>query len=333
MASFNLLSGLLGGSSGVRGSNPSPNGQGQSNTQLFQTSTTSLSSATQTLNINNIKAPNNYIAHNIYLDFNVTDTTGTTVPSGVNSAETAFTLLSITGASGKQLINVQPNSGDPLRRLQHRFNPTGYYNTPPTPADSSASTAYSVNYTVLLQNWTIYPEEFAGQGLSCQIGLNTLSSRATTLNSMTSTVQVTAYADFVPLVNPLPRTVVRVKPVTGIAAANFDFGTYLDTAPILDISVDAGADSNISSTNSFNVLQNNVPFVSNATYQNVINQEDLLYNITTPHIAGFFPLNVLKGMKVLNAASNKESVQVNFSTAPDASGTSGQANLYMIEAV
>lgn len=339
MASFNLLGSVLNKTSAP--ANPPSNSgavnqKPQSNVQLFQTSVTSLSSSLQTININNIKAPNNYIMSNLQLDINVIDTTGgTSAPSGVNSIDSAITSFSLTGATGTQLLNLQnANNGDPFRKFQHRLNTSGYYNTPPTPADSSTSTAYSVDYNVLLGNWTIYPQDFAGQGLSCQIGLNTLSSRATTLNSMTSTVQVTAYADFVPLANPLRRTVLRQKPVTGIAAANFDFGTYLDTSPIIDLSIDVGsADSKIASGGAINVLQNNVPLISNSAYQNVINREDQLYNITTPHITGYFPLNVLRGMTVLNAAVNKESVQVNFTAQPNASGTTGQANVYMIEAI
>lgn len=325
------------GSHGVPPANSGAvNQKPQSNVQLFQTSVTSLSSVFQTINVNNIKAPNNHIMSNLQLDIEVIDTTGaTTAPAGVNSIDSAITSFSLTGATGAQLINLQnANAGDPFEKLQHRLNPSGYYNTPPTPADSSTSTSYTADYNVLLNNWTVYPQDFAGQGLSCQIGINTLSSRATTLNSMTSTIQITAYADFVPLANPLPRTVLRQKPVTGIAAANFDFGTYLDTSPILDLSIDVGsADSKIASGGAINILQNNVPLISNSAYQNVINREDQLYNITTPHITGYFPLNVLRGMTMLNAAVNKESVQINFASAPNASGTSGQANVYMIEAI
>lgn len=326
MASLNLLGGLTRRTQSPSANNAKP----QSNTQLFQSSTTSLTAATQTITVNNIKNPNGYAAHNIIFDLNITDTTSTTVPSGVNAVNSAYTSFQVIGASGRQLLNIQPNSGDPFERLQHRLNlANGMYNTSPTPADSATSTTYSSDYIPIFHDWVIYPEEFP---LEVKFTLNTLSSRATTLNSMTSTAQVTMYADFVPLARALPRTILRVKPVTGIAAANFDFGTYLDAAPLIDVSVDAGADTNISASNSINVAVNNNALISNTAYQSVINREDYLYSgISSPHIGGFFPLNVLNGMPVLNPRAEKDTVEFNFSSQPSASGTTGQANLYMIE--
>lgn len=330
MASFNLLNGLMGNKSGGSSTGTTSNVKPQSNVQLFQSSATSLSSVPQTIIQNQIRNPNGYAMSGLFIDLNVTDTTGSSsAPSGVNSIETAFTSLVITGATGKQLLKCNPNSGDQLRKLQHRFNQNGYYNTPPTPADSAVSTAYSVDYLVMLHNWVIAAKEFP---LTVEWQLNTLSSRATTLNSMTSTAQITMYADFVPLKSSLPPTVIKIKPVTGIAASTFNFQTYLDTTPIIDLSLDVGsADTVISSTNSFNILVNNVPLVANSAYQNVINAEDRLYPITTPHITGYFPLNVLSGMTTLNPAVEQDSVEVDFTSAPDASGTSGRATLYMIE--
>jgi hypothetical protein len=267
--------------------------------------------------------------HNLAIELAVTDTTSTTVPSGVNSVETALTRFTIFGQSGKQLLDVQPNANDKFRRLMHRLNTTGYYNTPPTPADSAVSTDYTATYHVLLSNWVIYPEEFP---LTVQYTFNTLSSRATTLNSMTSTASVTAYGDFVALASGLRRSVIRVKPVTGVTATNYDFSTFLDSAPILDLSVDVGnADSNIASgPGGINVAVNNNSLIPNTSYQNVINAEDRLYNITTPHITGYFPINVLGGMKVINPSIEKDTFQVNFSTAPNCVN-SGEADLILIE--
>jgi len=306
------------------------NAQPQSNTQIFQSVVVPLAATPQTQTITQIKNPNNLAAHNLVLDFNVTDTTGGGgVPTGVASAETAFINITITGATGRQLMNVNPSSGDPMRKLQHRFNKNGYYNTPPTPSDAAPATPYSVDYNVLLKNWVIYPNEWP---LQVQFTTNTQSSRATVLNAMTSTVQLTAYADFVPLLTALPRTVIRVKPVTGIAAAIFDFQTYLDSSPLLDVSIDVGTDTNLNAQNSINVLVNNTPLVTNSAYQTVINNEDQDYPIPTPHIDGYFPLNVLRGMTTLYPATTKDDINLNFGTAPTASGVTGQANLYMIEA-
>lgn len=315
-----------------QGAGPAPAVAPQSNVQLFQSSALSMGAATQNQNINLIKNPNGLPAHGIKIAFTVVDTTGSSsAPSGVNSIETAFTQFTLTGATGRQLLNCQPNSGDPFRRWQHRLNPSGYYNTPPTPSDSSTSTSYTSVYNVLLNNWTIDPIEFP---LTAAWTVNTEASRATTLNGMTSTAQVAMYADFVPLASALPRSILKVKPVTGVGATNFDLGPFLDYAPILDLTVDVGsADTNISASNSLNVLVNNVPLIpQNTVYQNVIDREDLLYNISTPHITGVFPLNVLNGMRTLNPKNEADSVLFNFASAPNAGGTSDQSNLYMIEA-
>jgi len=306
----------------------------QSNALLFQTSTTSLATTGQTIVQNNIKNPNGLPMHNLYIDLNVTDTTGnTTAPVTPTSAETAFTQFTITGASGKQLLNINPSQSDRFRKLQHRLNNYGYYNTPPTPTDTATATTYSADYQVLLQNWVIYPEEFP---LTFTIVTNTLASRATTVNLMTSTVQVTAYGDFVPLQRALPRTVIRIKPITGVTAStNFDFSTYLDSVPILDLSFDVGdLDSNIASgSGAINLLSNNNALIPNTAYQTVINRENQLYPISTPHIVGYFPINVLNGMKVINPATEKVTFQVNFSAdAPNANGTEQEVDLIMVEA-
>lgn len=303
---------------------------GQSNVLLWQSATTSLGSTGSTIISNQIKNPNNLPMHNLYIDLNVTDTTGnTTAPVSPASAETAFTQFIITGNTGRQLLNINPSSGDKFRKLQHRFNQAGYYNTPPTPADTATGTTYSVDYNVLLQNWVIYPQEFP---LTVQVVTNTLSSRATTTNSLASTVQVTCYGDFIPLARALPPTVIRVKPVTGITATNYDFSTYLDNAPILDVSVDVGADDKIASgSGAINIAVNNNSLIPNTAYQTVINRENQLYQITTPHIPGYFPVNVLNGMRPLNPSVEKDTFQVNFAAAPDADGTSGQADLILVE--
>ena len=331
MNSNGILAGILGAAGGARTQSNGTASVNQSNVLLFQGATTSLGAATQTITQTQIKNPNGLPMHNMYIQLTVTDTTGaSSAPSGVNSIETALTLFTITGQSGRQLMNIIPNANDKFRRLQHRFNTNGYYNTPPTPADSSTSTAYSVSYNVLLGNWVIDPSEFP---LTVQYTYNTLSSRATTLNSMTSTASVTAYGDFVKLASAMPRSVVRVKPVTGITATNYDFSTYLDAAPILDVSLDVGsADTAIASgTGAINIAVNNNSLVPNTGYQTVINQEDRLYNISTPHITGYFPFNVLNGMQVLNPATQKDTLQVNFASAPNCV-TSGEADLIMVEA-
>lgn len=304
----------------------------QSQALLYQGSSISMATNTQAETSNQIRNPNGLPLSNLYFDIAVTDTTGSTsAPSGVNAIDTALTQFTIFGASGNQLMNIQPNVGDPFKHLQHRLNSSGYYNTAPTPADSSTSTAYEVHYNVVLGNWTIFQNQFP---LSIQYTVNTQSSRATTLNSMTSTVQLSVYGAFVKNA-PLPPTRINVKPVTGIAASNFYFDTYLDQTPIYDLSVDVGsADSNIASGSSaINFTENGNSLIPNTSYQNIINAEDQLYNITTPHITGFFPLNVLSGMRgrVINPATAADSLQVNFSSQPNVGSTSGKANLYMIE--
>lgn len=292
---------------------------------LYSDSSITLGTSSTTKITTNIQAPNGYNCHNLAFSLNVTDTTNTTAPSGVNSIESVIERLTITGASGRVLASISGKNGE-FERWQHRLNSANqYYVTAPTPADSSASTDYAVSYRFNLKDWIIPNSEFP---ITISPTYNTLSSRASTLNSMTSKVtSFSIYGDFVPLSSGSP-SILRTKLIS-TATGIIDYGNNIDRALIYDISLDVAADSNLSTSNTFNLAVNNNSLLNNTDYNTLITREDTIYPITTPHIDGFFPFNALVPTTI--NGNDKVTLSANVSTAPTIGGNSSVVNLYMLE--
>lgn len=323
-----LLNGMFSGIGGNgRGGNPAPaSGVPKTGQLLYSDATVNLAATSTPKIVNNIAAPNKYPAHNWRIHLSVTDTTGATPPTGVNSIESVLQFVTISGASGKVLARINGENGE-FERWQHLLNsPNMFYSTAGTPADTSASTPYNALFDLVLQDWIVPNNEFP---ISVRVDYNTLASRATTPNSMTS--QVVAFeiwCDFVPLSSGSP-TMLRTKLVntgTGIV----DYGVNVDRDLIYAMALDVAADSNLSHTNTFNLEINGNSLINNSDYQTIITQENSQYPITTPHISGFFPFGVL--YKGTIDGTQKITLDTNITTAPTIGGNANSVNLYMLEA-
>ena len=298
----------------------------QTGIQIVNISATSLGASTTAITTNNITNPNGQPYSNLSFQLTVIDTTGgTTAPANVNSIEEVLQYIVIKGAKSL-LAYIQGPNGE-FERWQHRLNQNGVYVAAPTPADTALSTQYPSSWVFSFKNWAIDPSEGP---LSITVGLNTLASRAGTLNGMTSTAALTISCDFVPL-SSFKRSLLVTKLISQGATGLIDIGTNVDSAMIYDMSLDVGADSNLSHTNSFYVALNGNAIIPYSDYENIVQQETNAYPwLSAPHISGFFPL-AKGGLGAFNGAASV-SLKANYSSAPSIGGQSNKVNLYMIEA-
>jgi hypothetical protein len=272
---------------------------------LYLGTSTSLATTTTPLNVQPISNFNGLPLTALYIQLAVTDTTSTTVPSGVNSVESTIYEFKLIGQSGAIIMDMYGDRQH-FENWQHLINPHGYYTTAPTPADSSASTAYTVNYNFVLAK-PIPASEFP---LMPTVTLNTLSSRATTLNSMTATATLNVYGDFTPA--QFTRTKLKYVPIANSTTGVFNVSPYMDKGVVIkQQAYFINADANFG-TNTINFATNGQQIRNNTPYQSIISQEDAVFPITTPHIAGLFPL-----FTEPFASNFSTNLTLNFASAPD----------------
>jgi len=108
-----------------------------------------------------------------------------------------------------------------------------------------------------------------------------------------------------------------------------DIGSYIDRKTIVDLCVDVASDTNLSSANSIYLAVNNNALIPYAPYQTIISKEQQIYPISTPHIAGFFPLHVQVPTAI--DGTQQVSLKLNLTTAPTIGSNSNVVNLYMAE--
>jgi hypothetical protein len=317
--------------SGSNGGNiNSGSGQPQTGYKLVTFSNIKLGSTPVPFSQTNIKAPNGYALSNLQIKLSVTDTTGTTVPSGVNSIESALSQLQIVGHSGRPLIVFKPNTGD-TTKWQNLLNDGYIYSTAPTPADSSASTAYNEVWTPVYKHFVADPSELQG-GFEISGNVNTLSSRATTLNSMTSEViELSIYADFVPVTGYV-RTQYRTKNFSSsTTSAYINLGNQLDSAVNTYLAADFGTDTALNTSSTFYLAQNGntlIPYTSSTTITSILGSVPT--NGNAAHIAGFFPMQVL--YKAAVDSNQAVTWEANISsTAPTGGGISNNVIIYQAE--
>lgn len=290
----------------------------------FATNTISLSTTPQVFNAR-IDSLNSYDMSNFNFLLTVVDTTGgTSAPSGVTIIENALQDLTFRTKSGRTLFSLNGNLLD-FYKMQHRLNNNGYYIASTAPADSSTSTEYTATYNFTFNNLCVPNKELP---IYVTGHFNTLSSRATTLNSMTSTAQLSCYIDQVPVAKPYAQ-IVATSVTQSATGSSIAITPNIDSANILDFSLDVGADSNLGASNSFNVSQNNQQLIPNATYTSVTAKENSTYPSST-HISGFFPLSLMV-QKPLNNVTAKVAAQMNLTSTPTVNGNSDTYRIYQIE--
>jgi len=296
----------------------------QTSFKFYSSNTVSLTNQIVAQQQYTIRAPNSFPMSNLNFQLTVTDTTGSTAPSGVNSIENTIQSLQIYDKNNTLLASINGVYGE-FQRWQRILNPRGVYQVAPTPSDSEANTSYTATYNFNFGGWIVDNSAFP---ISVVANFNTLSSRASTLNGMTSTAQLNLTGDFVPIQGYV-KTLLRTKQVSQSSTGIASLGLQLDNAVINAISVDVGADSNLSQNNSIFLAVNNNTLIPNAPYQQVINNEVLQFGSSYSHINGFFPLHTIYGAPIdgrQNVAFN-----LNIASNPNGGGLSNTINLYMLE--
>ena len=287
---------------------------------LYSDASLSLGTKTIPKVMTNIKAPNGYPASALTFSLVVTDTVNSTAPTSPTVIETALAALEIDAADGTVLAYIQGINGE-FVRWQHRLNNDGFYVASTAPADTTAG-AYTSTFTFTLNHFAIRNEDFP---ISIKPTYNTLASRATTPQDMTSEItSFQVWSSFIPLAAYTP-TVLRTKNLTRSATGILSFGQELDAVKILDLSMDFTADSNLNDSSTFNLAVDNNSLISNTSYVQLIGQENQTYQISTPHIDGFFPFNVSDGNALVDGKRNI-TLSANIGSAPTLT------NLYMVEA-
>ncbi len=304
---------------------PANAGIAQAGYEFASFSSIALGSNPVTSSLTNIKPPNNYPLSNLQIIVSLTDTTSTTVPSGVNSIDTAIQQLSIIGASGTPIISMSGNKGE-MKRWQKILNNNGSYTSSPTPADSAVSTAYTSQVEMNFTHLVIDPSEYP---LRVSILPNTLSSRATTLNSMTSTINsVSLSGDFVP-VSGYVKTLYSTTQVSDASTGYFNLGKELDNGILSAVGADFGADSKLDSTSTFYLASNNntlLPYTSYNAFVTAENSQPAYSSGDSNHISGFFVMQTMY-KATINGTQNI-SLKCNVASAPDGASQSNTINLY-----
>lgn len=308
--------------SGTQTRNPIGNSANASGQLGFATNTISLTTTAQAFNAR-IDSLNKFDMSNFNFLLTVVDTTGTSVPSGVTIIENALKDLTFRTSTGRTIFQLNGDLLD-FYKMQHRYNANGYYTASTAPADSSASTEYTETYNFTFNNLCVPNSELP---IYVTGHFNTLASRATTTNGMTSTAQLSCYIDQVP--TNAPHTQVVATSVTQSATGSVTVTPNIDSANIMDFSIDVGADSNMNATNSFNLSENNQQLLPNVTYTSVTATENSTYPSST-HISGFFPLSLI-AKKTLNNVTENITATMNLSSTPTVNGNSDTYRIYQIE--
>ena len=259
----------------------------------------------------------------------ISDTTSsTTAPSTVNTIESAISQFQIIGSSGKPIFIANGTFGE-LTRWQQILNDNQAYTAAPTPADSATGTAYAATWLFQLKHLVIDPNEAP---LTVQILPNTLASRATTTNNMTSTItSVTLAANFVPTTGYV-KTLYRTKQVTDSSTGYFPLGNYLDSAVLTQIAADFGADSKLNSNSTFFLSDNNNTLIPYTSYNSIVLIQNALPANSgggANHISGFFPFQTLYSANV--NGNDNINLTANISSAPTGGGQANTINLYEAE--
>jgi hypothetical protein len=264
----------------------------------------------------NITAPNKYNATN--LNFQVSLTYSSGASGTLNPLENAV-LLTIMGNDGEVIAQINGSYGE-FTRWQHRFNNNGVYVSSPTGATGKTNDVLTWNFA--LQHFAIPNSKFP---ITVKLTILPLASLGSAVSSATLN-SFYIYADFVPSVDMPVKLRTKLVPIaTGIQ----DIGAYIDRTKILDLSIDVATDTNLNASNSIYLAVNNNSLIPYSPYQVIKQKEQSIYPISTPHIDGFFPVNVV--IPTIIDGNQQVSFKLNIATAPSVGGNNNVVNLYLAE--
>ena len=322
MASLGILKGLFGGA-------PAAPAAPVDNQLVASFGTTSLGGNTLPQNMVEIPAYRGLAASSFRLHLSVTDTTGaTTAPSGVNSIENVIKNITLQTASGKNIVNMDGSLLD-ISNTARYLDPQGLINNSPTPADSATSTAYTDSWDITVP-FAIANKHFP---LKLFVTYNTLSSRATTLNSMTSQINaLNVYMSYHPI-SVLDQAIVnQTIPVS--STGNINLATqyllnrlyYMQAYVYGDVQASSATDSPIGATGQgVTFTPDGSLYMQNSPLQSFINLENSKYPNTVSTGVGHETGMVNLFTNPFKATSSTQ-FNVGFTSAPSTGGASGQSN-------
>lgn len=256
----------------------------------------------------------------------VEDTTGTTVPSGVYSIENTIQSLKLQTNSGLNLFDFNGQLLD-ISNTARYLNPAGLVNNSPTPADSAASTAYTEDWDIIIP-FAVAAKWFP---LKLFFTASPLASRASTLNSMTSTINnLSVYASFHPISVSDQSIVNQTISVPGTGSTNLSSQLiqnrtyYMQAYQYGDVQGGSSAtDSPIgTSGNGITFTPNGQLYLQNAPLSGFISTENTKYPNTVStgvgHETGM--VNLFTNTFQATAATN---FTIDFTSAPSTGGYGG----------
>lgn len=322
MASLGLLNGLLSGS-GLSKTVVAP----PVNEQLVASyGSIALNSNTQPQNMVLIQNYNNLPMSSMKLHLEVEDTTGTTAPSGVYSIENVIQSLKLQTNSGLNLFDFNGQLLD-ISNTARYLNPAGLVNNSPTPADSSASTSYTEDWDIIIP-FAVAAKWFP---LKLFFTASPLASRASTLNSMTSTINnLSVYASYHPISVSDQAIANQTISVPGTGSTNLssqliqDRTYYMQAYQYGDVQGGSSAtDSPIgASGNGITFTPTGQLYLQNAPLQSFITTENTKYPNTVStgvgHETGM--VNLFTNTFKATASTN---FTIDFTSAPSTGGYGG----------
>lgn len=324
MASLGLLNGLLSGSK-LGNSVVAP----PVNEQLVASfGSIALNANTQPQNMVLIQNYNNLPMSSMKLHLSVTDTTSTTVPSGVFSIENVINELKLQTNSGINLLDFSGTLLD-ISTTSRYLNPAGLVNNSPTPADSAASTPYTETWDIVLP-FAVAAKYFP---LKLFFTASPLASRATTLNSMTSTINtLSLYASYHPI-SVIDQSIVnQTIPVSGTGQINLapqylqNRTYYMQAYQYGAVQGSGATDSPIGATgNGITFTPNGQLYLQNAPLQSFITTENTKYPNTVSTGVGHETGMVNLFTNTFTATASTQ-FNIDFTSAPSTGGYAGQSN-------
>ena len=322
--------GLFGNAQTNLGQTTSSNNQTEYNgATIVSTGTVSLGSNTQQIALTQI--PNFYglPMTRFNIQINITDTTGTSLPitngtSGlVNGASTSVYELVFYGQSGQPIIDMKGGDNDFIN-VAKLLNAYGSNQSDVSATYTTTSTAQSTLSFEQLISKEIPASEFP---LNPVLIINTLQSRATTLNGLTSTANVVIQADYENV--SVVRTKLRSYYLTGITTGTLPVQAQLDkSVQVLAQGYYFATDSNLNTTNTFNFSNNGYPLINQYGRSQFISKENVL-NPANPHINGYYPLSLIYNKHWNSNAST--TLQFNIANVPVINGVSGVIKAHLLE--
>ncbi|MEM3265762.1 MAG: hypothetical protein QXH07_07395 [Thermoplasmata archaeon] len=314
---------LFGKSSGIVST-----GQPVNNQLVASFGSIALNSNLQPQNMVQIPNYNGLPMSSFKISLNVTDTTGSTAPSGVFPIETVIKELKIQTNNGINIVDFDGALFD-ISNTARYLNPVGLINNSPTPADSAASTSYTADWELIVP-FGIDAKYFP---LKLFFTAAPLSYRATTLNGMTSTINsLKIYASYHPISIVDQAIVNQTIPVPGTGTINLQPQYPLNRTMYMQAYVYGAVQSSSATDSPIGVNGSGITFspngalnIQNAPLQTFIDEENTKYANTVSagvgHEVGM--VNLFTPPFVTNAATQ---FSIDFTSAPSTSGAEGQTN-------